>query len=434
MTDNSFQTILTKVISERGVAILDNTAKCNGLLLDYANGGFKLEIRLFLQALEAGYQKELLNSTEPEITKPILAKKFHDEYGISKEVAEETVRILATVLEDGGKSEEEKIAEKIAKLEKAAKDGDIQSQYELGVLFRKLKKFEEAAKWLELAAKRGLELYVAQKQKNREEPEKIKKTGTVSAEYSQPVPGNMVLIRGGTFMMGSPDNEADRGVGEILHEVKVSSFFMSKCPLTQKEYKEVMWTNPSNFKGDDLPVERVSWYDAIEYCNKLSQQEGLTPTYFINGTNVFWDRNTNGYRLPTEAEWEYACRAGTATPFSTGNNILTSQANFDGTFPYNISIKGEYREKTTSVGIFVPNPWGLYDMHGNVDEWCWDLYGKYLSGIQTDPVGASSGSVRVNRGGSWSNSAGCLRSACRKYNNPFNLSYYMGFRLARNAE
>jgi len=196
---------------------------------------------------------------------------------------------------------------------------------------------------------------------------------------------------------------------------------MAKYEVTQKDYKSIMRTNPSRFKGDKLPVENISWYDAIEYCNRLSQREGLTPVYTIDNTEktVTWDRNANGYRLPTEAEWEYACRAGTTTPFNTGNQITSSQARFRGS-------------NTATVGSFKPNAWGLYDMHGNVSEWCWDWFGNYSSGLQTDPVGASSGAKRVQRGGSWDNASGeYLRSAFRSSSAPDFCSQYDGFRIVR---
>jgi formylglycine-generating enzyme required for sulfatase activity len=261
---------------------------------------------------------------------------------------------------------------------------------------------------------------------------------TVSVLSQCRVPDNFVRIKGGTFMMGSPANEIDRSDDEVQHQVTVSSFYMGKYEVTQKEYEEVMGTNPSYFKGPNLPVEMVSRYDAIEYCNKLSQKEGLTPAYTISGEGdnrtVDWNYKANGYRLPTEAEWEYACRAGTTTPFSTGNNITTDQANYNGNYPYNNNAKGTYREKTTPVGSFPPNPWGLYDMHGNVAEWCWDLYGDYSIGAQTNPTGAVTGSAWVLRDGYWTLYGQYLRSACRSYGNPSSLwgdSFGYGFRLVR---
>ncbi|MDR3333953.1 MAG: SUMF1/EgtB/PvdO family nonheme iron enzyme [Treponema sp.] len=248
---------------------------------------------------------------------------------------------------------------------------------------------------------------------------------------ARPVPDGFVRIQGGTFMMGSPASEAEQSSSEVQHQVTVSSFFMGKYEVTQKEYQAVMGTNPSDFKGDKLPVENVSWYDAVKYCNARSQQEGLTLAYTINGKTVTWNRNTSGYRLPTEAEWEYACRAGTTTPFYTGKNITTNQANYDGNKPYNGNAKGTYRRTTTPVGSFTANAWGLYDMHGNVWEWCWDWRGNYGSGSQMDPVGASSGMDRLRRGGGWRNSGQKLRSARRSYFTPSARSAALGFRLAR---
>jgi formylglycine-generating enzyme required for sulfatase activity/uncharacterized caspase-like protein len=217
-----------------------------------------------------------------------------------------------------------------------------------------------------------------------------------------PIPADFVKINGGTFMMGSPASEEGRVSNEEQHQVTVSGFYLGKYEVTQREYAAIMGTNPSRFEGDNLPVENVSWYDAVEYCNARSRKEGLTSAYTISGSGdnrtVTWNRNTNGYRLPTEAEWEYACRAGTTTRYSTGNDIRTSQANYGG-------------GRTKAVGSFDANVWGLYDMHGNVWEWCWDWYGNYGSGAQTDPMGASSGTNRVGRGGSWGYDGQNLRSA-----------------------
>jgi len=236
------------------------------------------------------------------------------------------------------------------------------------------------------------------------------------------VPNNMVRIAGGTFLMGSPSSEVRRHSGEVQRKVTVNGFYMGKYPVTQQEYQSVMGTNPSDFKGDNLPVERVSWFDAIEYCNRLSQREGLTPAYTINGTNVIWNRNANGYRLPTEAEWEYACRAGTTTRFNTGDDITSLQANFN-----------DNEGGTTPVGTYAPNAWGLHDMHGNIDEWCWDWYASYDMNEVNNPVGASSGSTRVVRGGGWYGSAARnLRSASRGGNDPDIRVNDQGFRLVRS--
>jgi len=263
----------------------------------------------------------------------------------------------------------------------------------------------------------------------------------------------MVRIEAGSFLMGSPANEPERIHNEgPQHRVNVSAFYIGKFQVTQKEYRDIMGENPSYCKGDNHPVENVSWYKAIEYCNALSRREGLTPVYTIDKTRydlnnksewdevkwvVTWNRNANGYRLPTEAEWEYACRAGTNTPFNTGNNITASQANYDGKYPYNKNVKGVSRNITTGVGsfIFTSNPWGLYDMHGNVWEWCWDWFGDYSNAVQTDPVGAVSGSYRVARGGCYDSPAFGARSAARNYVNPSyanSIVNLIGLRIVRS--
>lgn len=185
------------------------------------------------------------------------------------------------------------------------------------------------------------------------------------------VPENFVLIKGGTFRMGSPEDEPWRSEDEIQHTVTVSDFYMSCYEVTQEEYESVSGRNPSNFSGEDLPVENVSWLDAVAYCNARSEQEGLTPVYNIDGQQVNWDRSAEGYRLPTEAEWEYACRAGTETPFYIEASPSAEEANYYGHYPYmiednyfsqgNLSVRhGEYRQTTVAVGSFEPNSFGLY--------------------------------------------------------------------------
>ena len=234
----------------------------------------------------------------------------------------------------------------------------------------------------------------------------------------------MVLIPAGIFMMGSPDDEPERFGNEgPRRQVRVSGFYMGKYQVTQAEYKAVMGENPSKFKGANHPVEQVNWYHAVEYCNRLSQGEGLTPAYTVEGKNVEWDCGAKGYRLPTEAEWEYACRAGTAAAYHTGANIT------DNTGWYCENSGG----KTHPVGQKPPNAWGLYDMHGNVWDWCWDWYGEYPSGAQTDPLGAHTGIYRVMRGGGWDNVARVVRCAFRIHRTPPVRSYNLGFRLVRNG-
>jgi formylglycine-generating enzyme required for sulfatase activity len=184
-----------------------------------------------------------------------------------------------------------------------------------------------------------------------------------------------------------------------------------------------MGTNPSYFKGPNLPVEQVSWFDAVEYCNTLSLKEGLTPAYTINGNTVSWDPDTNGYRLPTEAEWEYACRAGTQTPFYNGTSV--DEAGWH---------SGNSEGRTHPVGKKQPNLWGLYDMHGNVLEWCWDWLEDYPYKTQTNPQGVSSRASRAYRGGCWYFSANQLRSAFRFGNRPALRSLIVGFRLVRSGD
>ena len=261
---------------------------------------------------------------------------------------------------------------------------------------------------------------------------------------SSKIPEGFVLIEGGSFEMGSPDSEPWRSEDETQHTVTVSDFYISPYELTQAEYEAVMGENPSSFVGDNLPVENVSWMDAILYCNKRSEIEGLSAAYIIDGLNVTWNRQANGYRLATEAEWEYACRAKTTTPFNTENSPSADQVNYYGHYPYeiegnyfeqdNLDTKpGLYRQTTIAVGSFAPNAFGLYDMHGNVSEWVWDYYGAYSTQEQTDPSGPQSGSLRVYRGGGWNDFAKNMRSAYRATLEPELASFNIGIRLVRSA-
>ncbi|RCJ17764.1 hypothetical protein A6770_33640 [Nostoc minutum NIES-26] len=243
----------------------------------------------------------------------------------------------------------------------------------------------------------------------------------------------MVAIPGGQFLMGSPKDELERDIDESpQHNVTIQSFFMGKFPVTQSQWTVIaslpkvnleLNSDPSNFKGANRPVERVSWDDAVEFCARLSNKTGKS------------------YRLPSEAEWEYACRAGTTTPFYFGETITTDLANYRGTdwnyqetlYPGNYceGPKGEFRKQTTDVGKFSPNPFGLHDMHGNIFEWCQDGWHKNYNAAPTDgSAWISNNNYRMLRGGSWYYNPKLCRSAFRLiYDAGSSYSNY-GFRVA----
>jgi eukaryotic-like serine/threonine-protein kinase len=229
----------------------------------------------------------------------------------------------------------------------------------------------------------------------------------------------MVKIPGGKFMMGSPDSEKDRIKDESpQRQVTVPEFYLGQTLVTQAQYQAIMGNNPSNFKGNDkLPVEQVSWLDAVEFCEKLSQKTNRT------------------YRLPSEAEWEYACRSGTNTPYAFGETINPSVVNYDGNAPYGGAAKGEYRLKTTPVGSFPPNLFGLYDLHGNLWEWCLDKYTDNYNGAPTDGsargdiISREKNKIRVLRGGSWNSIAQHCRSADLNHLAASNRYSKIGFRV-----
>ncbi len=233
----------------------------------------------------------------------------------------------------------------------------------------------------------------------------------------------MIWIDPGTFVMGSPEDEVAHTDKEQQHEVTLSrGFWLGKTEVTQRLWLSAMKSNPAKFQENDLfPVEMVSWLDCVSFCNELSKLEGLTPAYQISEEVVTWDVSANGYRLPTEAEWEYACRAGT-TEAHAGD--LDEMA---------IYARNSLR-KTRVVGVRVPNAWGLHDMHGNLWEWCWDWF-KREYGVEpvTDPIGPEEGSVRIHRGGSWHRNPPDCRSAARGGDRIRTKRTGLGFRLAKWA-
>ncbi len=245
----------------------------------------------------------------------------------------------------------------------------------------------------------------------------------------------LAYIPPGKFQMGSPQGEKERESvakgSELQHEVELTKgFYLGVYAVTQEEYETVMGKNPSWFCADSdgkdkvagintsrFPVESVNWEEAMEFCRKLSAKEG------------------KAYRLPSEAEWEYACRAGTTTPFHYGETITTDQVNYDGNYPYGNGAKEVHRERTMKGGSLAPNAWGLFDMHGNVWQWCEDWYDKdyYNNSPRANPLNTKEGSARVLRGGCWNSFARDCRSAIRDRSEPSYRGSFVGFRVARSS-
>jgi formylglycine-generating enzyme required for sulfatase activity len=223
----------------------------------------------------------------------------------------------------------------------------------------------------------------------------------------------LAWIPPGIFLMGSPRTELGRREDEVQHSVTLTKgFYIGIYEVTQAQWQAVMGSNPSNFKGNDNhPAEMVSWNDCVEFCDRLDEKTGKL------------------FRLPTEEEWEYACRAGTTTPFFFGETISPDQANYDGKYTYGCGPKGVYRQQTAPVGSFPANAWGLFDMHGNVWEWCADLYDPYSSGDSKDPKGSNFRKARVLRGGAWHSQPGRCRAANRDWLTPGLRNAYTGFRV-----
>ena len=235
----------------------------------------------------------------------------------------------------------------------------------------------------------------------------------------QALAGEFVDIAPGCFLMGSAEQEHGRDQDELRHRVCITRpYALGRYEVTQNQWRAVMDETPAYFRtcGGQCPVERVSWTDVQAFITKLNTMTG------------------EPYRLPTEAEWEYAARAGTGAPFSFGADIDSSQVNYNGRYPYRGEQVEAYHRTPVAVGSYPANPWGLYDMHGNVWEWVQDYQGSYPQAEVSDPIGASSGANRVYRGGSWSSTARRCRSAARNLQSPGRRYFNLGFRLARSLE
>jgi sulfatase modifying factor 1 len=241
--------------------------------------------------------------------------------------------------------------------------------------------------------------------------------GRVETAIVEPRSGaRLVRIPAGAFDMGSAAGEVGHRPDETRHHVILTRpFYLSATEVTQEGWARVMGNQPSHFHGPRLPVENVTWFDVQEFLRRLNASRGPR------------------YRLPTEAEWEYACRAGTATAYNVGDRLSTGEANYDGRSAGEASAGGAFRGTTTPVASFRPNAWGLYDMHGNVWEWCADEYCPYAAGTTSDPVQACGSPYRVIRGGSWYFGADSARSALRYTHEPGLRGFSIGFRIVREA-
>ena len=399
-------------------------------------GDYETAIAAIETAVHLSDEEKVLEEKKARL-KEALEKRQQEEIEKQRKADEE--RRKREEAEEEKKKQEEAKKEALRKKGEAARRAEIEQEEsrkrgeKRKERQKKLSKFFGMLVCLCLMALIGHPIYQHWEKKiQQQEEKKTRENKYVGPSFTNDLGMKFVYIKPGNFIMGSPSGEPGRAGDEKQHRVTLTrGFYLQTTEVTQGQWKAVMGSNPSHFTscGDDCPVEKVSWDDCQKFIQKLNRMQ-----------------NDHQYRLPTEAEWEYACRAGTTTPFSFGRCLSTDQANYRGDFPLNGCSKGKDRKKTLPVGSLSPNAWGLYDMHGNVGEWCQDWYGDYPLGSLTDPVGSSwwewwdrifrvsgwrTSSYRVSRGGSWSNGAGYCRSAYRFRGRPGNRDYYLGFRLAR---
>ena len=248
----------------------------------------------------------------------------------------------------------------------------------------------------------------------------------ISYETVEMIKINEVFVEGGSFRMGDAW-EGENPHGKPVHKVSLNSFYIGSYEIDQELYERVMGENPSYAKGGRLPVESITWYEAVLFCNRLSEINGLEKVYSIDGTSVSADHSKSGYRLPTEAEWEYAARSrGRDDRKWSGTN--SEKELHDYAWYYNDDPHAH------PVGQKKPNDLGIYDMTGNVEEWCWDWYGPYTASAKADPRGPASGKHRVARGGAWNWDADYSRTLRRDGFTPDKRYEVLGFRLARSAQ
>ena len=361
------------ILSQYGRSICDEPKRCEGMLKDLCNGECKREITVLIGALRENVAKELLaqSATLPiEAIAPKLTRRLYDDLGIAEEFAQWAVETWALAL---------------------------------GLLAAPLPTFTL--------------------KKTSHQTSEVSKTSEVltlpfTVDLGKGVTLELLAIAGGTFLMGAPNSEKDSYDSERpQHRVTLQPFYMGKYPVTQAQWQAVMGSNPSYFKGNDRPVEQVSWHDAqafLKNFRSLGDFGNLTP------------------RLPTEAEWEYACRAGTTTPFYFGETISADQANYNGNYTYGKGKQGVYREQTTDVGSFPPNAFGLCDMHGNVWEWQSDSWHDNYNGAPTDGSiwgSLDDGKAKLLRGGGWGDYPDNCRSASRGRYLPDNQYGGLGLRV-----
>lgn len=447
---------LCEVIAAYGRALCDDPRRCEGLLRDLC-GEHRREIFVLINAVRERVAADLLSSqgsAPNEVLLARLTKRLEDNLALARDAARWAVESWAMALAVIPYSEAEAM-----EADSQADSRELTDEHQLRTAVRtaltngritdeEKAKLEDVRQRLDIPVNLATRTYAEVIQETPAIPSlqwfefgmdsvdrsgKTKhRSGSKARSFTQDLGGGvtleMVAIPGGTFWMGSPDTEAERLEYEgPQHRVAVSPFFLGRCPITQAQWRVVaglpqfyrpLNSNPSHFEGEDRPVENVSWYDCQEFCARLSCKTG------------------RAYRLPSEAEWEYACRAGTTTPFHFGDSITTSLANYDGTFPYTLGYapKGTYRRETTSVGLFLTaNAFGLYDMHGNVEEWCADpWHPTYLNAPSEGKAWEAGGDGlrRVKRGGSWYSTARGCRSAFRSYALAGKGSTQCGFRVA----